>query len=54
MIPGWWTKLVVSERIADLRREAKHQRLVRPARIRLQHRSPWPGLELRTQRGDRS
>ena len=29
MIPGWWTEHAVSERLAELRREAEHQRLVR-------------------------
>jgi hypothetical protein len=29
MIPGWWTEHAVSERSAELRREAEHRRLVR-------------------------
>ena len=78
MIPGWWTELAVSQRLADLRHEAAHRLLlrsgrrggkarrpesvhgqgragrIRAARIRLQHRPPWPGPAVLTQRGDRS
>jgi hypothetical protein len=78
MISGWWAERATSERLAGLRREAEHQRLlrlghrggkarrlrlfrwhggvvrIRAARIRLQHRSPWLGPEVLTQRGDRS
>jgi hypothetical protein len=32
MIPGWLTELAVSQRIADLRREAEHRRLLRSGR----------------------
>jgi hypothetical protein len=32
MIPGWWTELAVRQRIADLRREAEHRRLLRSVR----------------------
>jgi hypothetical protein len=77
MIPGWWTEHAVSERSAELRREAEYQRLVRwgrrggkarrfgsvqwngwvarirTTRIRLQHRTAWPGPESLTQRADR-
>ena len=26
MTPGWWTELAATQRIADLRREAAHER----------------------------
>jgi hypothetical protein len=32
MTPGWWTELAVRQRIADLRREAAHERLLRSGR----------------------
>jgi hypothetical protein len=32
MIPGWWSELAVSQRIADLRSEAEHRRLLRSDR----------------------
>jgi len=51
MTPGWWTELAVRQRIADLRREAAHERLLRWGRHGSQTR---PGPELLTQGGDRS
>ena len=32
MIPGWWTELPVSQRLAEPHSEAEHQRLVRSGR----------------------
>jgi hypothetical protein len=59
MILGWWTELAMSQRLAELRREAELQCFfragrIRAGRIRLQHHSPWPGPAFLTQRGDRS
>jgi hypothetical protein len=34
MIPGWWTEVALSERMAEFRREAEHQRLIRPRHAR--------------------
>jgi hypothetical protein len=49
MAPGIWIEATVSERMANLRREAAHERL-----IGLRRRSSWPGPESLTRRGDRS
>jgi hypothetical protein len=56
MTLGIWIESTVSERIANLHREAEHQRLAHfaAASIQLQRRSSWPGPELLIQRGDRS
>jgi hypothetical protein len=50
MTPGWWTELAVRQRIADLRREAAHERLLRSVRHGSQarhggwvHRHGWVG-----------
>ena len=32
MIPGWWTELAASQRLAELRHEADHQLLLRSGR----------------------
>ena len=65
MTPGIWIESTVSERIANLRREAEQGHggpvrwpgwvgRIRGAGIQLQWRPSWLGPESLTQRGDRS